>query len=359
LPGSDARPFAAYAADQSAPRIASDGESVMVVWAEDDGSLRATRITPDGTPLDGDGLVVTSALVDGAGAVAFDGRDWIVAYELYNESGSASADARVAYRRISRDGTLSAEITLPAGGFRADSIRVAASPDGTFAIVWAALNLLTANPQDGHLHASINGALPIELTKTQQGTPDVTWSGSAFRMVWIDSEWRTSTPPGEIHQYLAPIDVATGTLTTAGSLLAVVTYAVTDATSPRISGDFVIWSGGPYSPITVRDGAEELHIPTDLFSGAALAEVAIAADHSGRGLIIVPGNSVGAALLDGDNVRPIVVAAGGLDVDIVWTNHGWVGTWDRTIADPPFNFGRRVFVKSIDFGPSRRRAVRR
>jgi hypothetical protein len=316
-------PYALYAPQQASPRIVSDGaDALLVLWSE-------------GTTLRANEAVLTT---NGAWpAAAFDGRDWIIAY---------STNGNIVMRRMSRDGVLSKETKVGVGG---RYTRVASSGDGHFAIVWEFVGSL-GNPDAGSIRASIDGGAPFDLSNVVDGYPDVAWDGHTFRVIWVRSEWRWSTPPGYIHQYTVPIAVKLGSLDLDGHFE--ITESIDAAARwPRVAGEFATWSTD--QSIVVRRGSETVLQLRGRFDESP----GFATDGAGHAMLIYCCPTTAVLIGSGDQ-RPFRLAPDAGEPDVAWTRDGWVTAFVRTIDGPPYFHAPTVLLQPIDFTPERRRTAR-
>src|SRR6185436_5690063 len=98
-------PLARSATRQAGPAVAATGRDTLTVWQED-GGIRASRMLPNGTRLDGAGLVLSTGYADGVPNVVFDGERYVVAF---------SQDDEVVVRFVSpHDGLLPGVLRIPA-----------------------------------------------------------------------------------------------------------------------------------------------------------------------------------------------------------------------------------------------------
>lgn len=328
------------ATPQRVPHIASDGQSLLVIWSDGANTLRAARIAPDGADLDGDGIVVTSAYA-GASAVTFDGRDWLVAYTL--------SPNRVAFRRITADARLSPETSMMAGidpTGAADDVRVAAAPDGEFAIVWTTLQPGSA-PIAGSIRGSIDGQAPFQIGPPgAQSQPDVAWNGDAFRVAWVDVQSYLSQPPGNPHTEYLPVSVTVATLRPGPQVTVDATYK-SYAGWPRLAGGGVVWPQLD-GELVYRGVAGAMSVRGVPFPYIWSDPPAAAVDDAGRILVVWPGGATFVA----DGATPFATGIDGVNVDVAATHHGFVVAYARVVDGVS-----RVFVRTLDF-PPRGRAAR-
>jgi len=332
VPLANERPFALYAVAQTDPRIATDGEAMLVLWVDYGVALRVALITAGGTPLDGAGIILDAGYITNTGAVGFDGRDWIIAYPK---------GAGIAIRRMSRAGLPYAETVLPSSG-GAISIRIASPGDGHFVVVWESVNP-PGDRNSGTIRASIDGGAPIDLTHGVDSYSDVTWDGSAFRLAWMNYAWIWSSPPGYIHQYTVPQSITFASVNMKGELAIDDVVPTRAPALPRVAGSFRVWQGN--QGFIVRRGAEETTVRINQPTGFAI-------DDSGNAMLTATG---GAVLLGNDDRQSFIAMPSAGEPDVVWTRNGWLMAYTRIIDDAPFFHVPRVFIRTIDTTPARRR----
>lgn len=326
---SDAQPLARYATAQTQPRIATDGESALVMWTEPYSSLlHLSRIASDGSHLDGAGIRIERQDSAEPGAVAWDGNDWVIAY---------ATRGGVGLRTMNRSGELSEETLLPSLT-NATGVRLTSDGNGHFAVIWE-----TANPQP-LIRASIDGAPPADLTHFINAHPDVTWDSGAFRMVWMNYEHRGPDLLPPFQTPATPVGITFATMQRNG-FVSVDEVTQTDSDQrPRIAGKFsMLVKDG----VKIRRGADEIAKVSEMPS-------AFAVDDDGHALLVSPG---GKAVLIGAG-EPQSFAVGPADAgspDVVWTHNGWMMVYTRVVDESPYNHVQRVFVKTIDVSPARRR----
>jgi hypothetical protein len=303
-----------YEPDQTKPRIATDAQNVLVVWLDGKTTLRAARFAADGTPLDGEGIVLTRE-ADGPGAVAFDGRDWLIAYPLRG--------ARLGWRRLGQ----ATKHVLDAAGIGAAFVNIAAAPDGHFVIAWLA-EVPWADAPDGNVAISIDGAAPQLITNGHHREVALTWRGDAFALAWVNTELRMM-----FHTWYEAASLTTAALPAGGSVSLGGTINGY-ATAPRLAGEWLVYRDN--NGVEVRKDGQQWTLAGD---NPAVAD----------GLVIV---APGLAATPGG--APFYFTNGPIDApDGVLTQHGFVAAYEKPAHD-----GTRVWLSSVNpgMGPRRRTA---
>jgi len=333
----DAHPLALYATAQTGPRIATDGESALVMWMESR-ELRLSRIAPDGTHADGAGISIDLPDASETGAVAWDGNEWVIAYP---------SRAGVRLRTMTRAGVLSPETLLPSSG--ALEVHIASDGGGHFAVVWEELNPL-ANPDSGLIHVSIDGASPVELTHQINAYPDVTWDGGVFRMVWMNYEWRTGAGYGLVERHTVPVGLTFATINRSGYASITGSMLTDNDQRPRVAGEFTMFVN---DGVIVRRGTDDIALNAAV---SPSAPPAFAVDDDGHALLVSPGGR--ATLIGAGEPRSFDAAPDAAAPDVVWTRNGWMLVYTRVVDEAPYFHVPRVFIRTLDTTPARRHTSR-
>ena len=179
------KPLALGAANQSGPFFAYGAGITLAMWYEASG-LYALRIAPNGEPLDGPGILVTSALTN-AKAV-FDGSNFVIGY-ITDSSGSPPFErGTLKVRTLSAGGSLGDEWTI-AEQLRSAHYTLAARPEATL-VAWTPVDdsRLWAMQISSATRSIIAPAAPISpaLTGSNRfaGTPAAAWNGSDYLLAW-------------------------------------------------------------------------------------------------------------------------------------------------------------------------------
>jgi len=335
-PAGDAQPFALYAAAQSRPRIATDGESALVMWMEPRSGLRLSRVAPDGNHADGAGISIPLPDASETGAVAWDGNEWVIAYP--------SRDG-VRLHTMTRDGVLSPAKLFPSVA-AVIGVRLASDGGGHFAVIWEALNP-PQNRDSGVIRGSIDGAPSIDLTHLVNAHPDVTWDAGAFRLIWMNYEWRGSSSPPLLSPYTVPVGLTFATLERNGYLSITGTTPTVSDQRPRVAGEFTMFVT---DGVKVRRGADEIALDTAVSTSAPPA---FAVDDDGHALLVSPGGR--AVLIGPGEPQSFIAATDAGAPDLVWTHNGWMLVYIRVVDEAPYFHVQRVFIRTIDTMPARRR----
>jgi len=233
----EAVPLAHSATRQAGPAIAATSRDTLTAWQED-GGIRASRMLPDGTRLDGTGLVLSSGFDDGAPGVVFDGERYVVAF--------ANDDEVVVRFVSSRDGLLSNAIHIPA-----ENPGDVALANGTDAVllVW----------KDRAVRISRSMQLigtPIQLPDGGE-SPVAAWNGTEYLVAW-----RTVQLDFDYFYYRAIVGVRLNANLTLIDTQARVLGQVTDGTDRVIQHDdpALAWDGSHWLvAFTSQPWGEVLH----------------------------------------------------------------------------------------------------
>lgn len=182
---------------QSWPKVAFDGTNYLVVWMDyrglsSDYDICGTRIAPDGTILDPDGIVIAGT-EDGEyrPSIAFNGTNYYVVYERWVDVPYPYLD--IYGTRVTPDGTV-----LDPGGVRISrqgmdeySPAIASDGDGWFAL-WEYYGT-GSNPTLYGARINASGVL-IDTTNITvcnasgwQWVPTVTFNGTNYFAAWSDN----------------------------------------------------------------------------------------------------------------------------------------------------------------------------
>jgi hypothetical protein len=298
------------------------------MWMEPRSGLRLARIASDGSHADGAGISIELPDTGETGAVAWDGNEWVIAYPTR---------AGVQLRTMTHDGVLSPATLIPSFGgvFR---LRLASDNNGHFAVIWETGQLI---------RVSIDGALPVDLTHQVNAHPDVTWASGAFRMVWMNYEYRGAYDPPVSMPYPAATGITFATMNRNG-VVSIDGLTQTDSDQqPRVAGNFsMLVTDG----LKVRRDGDEIALNT---TASVTAPPAFAVDDDGHALFVSPGGR--AVLIGPGGAQPFVAAQDAGSPDVVWTRNGWMLVYTRVVDEAPYNHVQRVFVKTLDVSPARRR----
>ncbi len=203
---------------QTQPRAASSGAGSLVVWSERDaaglGDIRATRLAPDGTVLDPDGIDVFVGPGDQrVPDVTWDGESWFVVWEsrTVDANGNVVDYGDVYGIHVSSEGAVLdlAEILIVSGWGQHGYPSVAFG-EGVYLVAWHgpdATVRATAVSRTGVVYTP--GGFVLVDAPEGQTYPSVAYApgSDTFLVVWADRR-RTATVPGEpfSHEW-PPFDV--------------------------------------------------------------------------------------------------------------------------------------------------------
>lgn len=328
--------IARFAAEQSKPRVATDGEAMLVAWIEPYSTLRLSLVAADGSHTDVDHAITTGLGLFDSAAVAFDGAGWVIAYSSANG---------VALRRMTRDAVLSAETVLPSAA-PPNSIRIASPGDGHFVVVWEAV-VPPGDLNSGRTQASIDGGATIDIAPDVTSYSDVAWDGSVFRLVWMNWRWIWTTPPGYIHQYTTPVGLTFAQLNMKGELAIGETMQTRATGQPRVAGDLALFIDE--QGVVVRRGGFD--VPLNLWNWSS-EPPGFASDDAGNAVIATGETEV---LFSSDDRQSVLSLPGAGQPEVVHTRNGWVMVYTRIVDEPPYLHATRIFIRTLDFTPARRR----
>lgn len=252
---------------QSSPGVAFDGTNYLVVWADrrSGGSdIYAGRVDAAGQALDGTGVAVTTAAnVQSAPSVAWNGTNYLVAWEdLRTGVGRDIYAARVSPAGAVLDPNGIA-ITSAAGSQVAPSV---ASDGAGFFVAWEDPRSSSSTGLDV-LGARVTGSgsvldpssIAIATATGDQTAPSVAWSGASYLTVWQDER------SGAADVYGARVDLNARVLDASGIAVSRASRAQRD---PAVAWNgtrfLVVWSDG-------RSGGG-----TDVYGARVSAEGAVA-----------------------------------------------------------------------------------
>jgi hypothetical protein len=161
---------------QNGPRLAAGSSTTLVAWGEG-GGIYAARFTPEGLPLDGEGIRLGLPQADELVAplsVASNGKVYLVAWRR--------GDGQVAVSRITEEGTL----LDPSGGTLLTSpgtSLVAASDGQDFLLVWSNGGTLTSLrvPAEGAIAEAEHPQPALRFAETPLA---LIWNGSNYSLLW-------------------------------------------------------------------------------------------------------------------------------------------------------------------------------
>ncbi|MGQ9708159.1 MAG: hypothetical protein ACUVUR_04720, partial [bacterium] len=177
---------------QSEPAVGFDGTNYLVVWSDNrsgGADIYGARVSPSGMVLDTSGIVISAAENNQSSpALAFDGMNFLVVWEDGRSSSSDIYGARVT----------PAGVVLDSAGI---AISTAPRSQGSPAIVFDGSNYLVvwSDYRNVNGYADIYGArvhptgtvldpsgIAISTAPYDQSSPEVTFDGTNFLVVWED-----------------------------------------------------------------------------------------------------------------------------------------------------------------------------
>ncbi len=325
--------FTRFAPEQLRPRVATDGETTLVGWLEFYYTFHLSLVSADGTHMDA-GVIDLGDSFLSAGAVAFDGDKWIIAYTYappYPEPGE------LRFRRMTRGAALGAQTKVWTGPVY--SLRIASSDDGHFAMVWETFDPVIGDEKDATILASIDGGAPITIA-TGASYPDIAWDGREFRLAWITK---------------SPQRIAFASLSRTGKILPVDATGTLGIYPPRVAGRFGLFFNGCGIP-AVRRGALDMPLHFGSWSRDRFWSVpGFAVDDASNAVVTFDS----AAILLGNDDRELHASIPDAhDGEVVHTRNGWLLVYMREVDAPPYMHGSRVFIRTLDFTQARTRPIR-
>ena len=177
-------PVSTAAYSQSCPTVAFDGTNYLVAWQDyrsTDFDVYGARVSPAGNVLEPDGIAIaTSGTYQRFPAVAFGGGCFLVTYELWNDDGYDG----IWGRRVSPAGTV-----LDSGG-----IRVSQQGTGVSAVAFNGANFLVAWQNNGVWGTLVTAGGSVvnpdgsvlSARANRQKKPSSAWDGNNYLTVWQD-----------------------------------------------------------------------------------------------------------------------------------------------------------------------------
>jgi hypothetical protein len=187
-------------ASQSVPSVAFDGTNFLVVWEDTRGpsgrDIFGARVRPDGTVLDATGIPISMAPNDqGAPAVAWGGTSFLVVWhDFRNDDGTAKSS--IVGARVSSSGTVLDSAGIPISS--TDSLlNPSVAWNGTnFLVAWEAF--VGGNFDIRAARVDTNGtvldaAANVSTASNGQFAPQVASNGASFFVVWQDQRSGSSS----------------------------------------------------------------------------------------------------------------------------------------------------------------------
>ena len=272
---SDTQPLYLSLPDQQNLKVASDGVVALAGWSES-GFVRVGRIDPGGALLDGAGIVVAPDLAPQQilAALLFDGVNYFVLIHELEFNVQDALYARIVHR------------------------------DGTFA----------------------TGLIPVTTPGQQIGQPTAFWTGSAYRVMWVDQQFPGSGKPYKI----VAVDVMTNGVASAPVATALSTFSPDDSFS-------ILWSA---RPLYVEANGYTARFLDDL------STITIPNDPTKTG-----GVTTGPAVTNGTNILIPWTTFSPLTASPFGANF-WIARWDLKgkVLDFPWLVGSTASSISIGLG---------
>lgn len=178
---------------QAAPAVAWNGSNFLVVWQDSrsgtTSDIYASRVSGAGAILDGSGIAVsTAANQQSSPVVAWNGSNFLVAWEDYRSGGSFDVYAS----RVSGAGVVLDASGVAVSTVAGDQYSPAVASDGSnFLVAWQ--DIRSGSSYD--IYASrVSGAgavldgtgVVVSAAANGQGFPAVAWNGSNYLVAWHD-----------------------------------------------------------------------------------------------------------------------------------------------------------------------------
>ncbi len=178
---------------QQTPSIAFDGVNYLVVWADRRSTnfdIYGCRVSPSGTVLDPDGLVIATAEYDlWHPSVAFDGANYLVVWE--DERNGSDTD--IYGCRVDPSGTVLDPEGIAISTVEGNECSPSVASDGTnYFVVWKD----NRNGSDSDIYGSRlspagsvldTAGLAISTGVADQWSPSLTFDGANYLVVWVDN----------------------------------------------------------------------------------------------------------------------------------------------------------------------------
>ena len=129
-------PISTQFSDERQPAISFDGTNYLLAWVSgisDDSRINGARVTPAGNVLDPSGIAIATTPFKGSPTLAFDGTNYLVAWEYY-----AAGDSQIYGARVTPAGTVLDPDGNPISTAPYAQSRPALAFDGTnYMVAWA------------------------------------------------------------------------------------------------------------------------------------------------------------------------------------------------------------------------------
>ncbi|HEX8171995.1 MAG TPA: hypothetical protein VF824_15770 [Thermoanaerobaculia bacterium] len=361
------RVLALSANRHASPAIASAGDQHLVAWREASG-IYASRLAADGQPLDGRGILIDGGNA-GDPAVAFDGRQYVIAY-----STMVGDQLFATVRFVTRAGALRPQKLAIAAARQQFPMSVALAPDdrGTL-LLWTAGAVRAAHIQRETLTVDI-GPADVLPQSAQAGELAASWNGSEYLVVYSELD----SPPLVNPAFPMPARIRATRVTASliprdpGTLL-VGDHGHDADSSPRVSSDgrdwLVVWNDpdGVWSRRVLADGTMPGDIDGTRVSDGSFPDV----EWNGASYTVAwknrgPEGQLVQATIPRDGTPSAVGArlvsttrSPANAIDLAITSRGPIVAYLKLATGPEFGDVERTFVRLLDDAPLPRvRAVR-
>jgi NADH:ubiquinone oxidoreductase subunit len=177
--------------DQDDPAIALDGANFLVTWTDErsgSSDICAARVTPQGTVLDPNGILVSTAAGGWSPAIAFDGTNFLVTWMDYRSGSSYDIYAA----RVTPQGTVLDPNGIPVSTAAYDQWSPALAFDGAnFLVTWmdyrsgSSYDVYAARVTPQGTVLDPNG-IPVSTAAYDQGSPAIAFDGANFLVTWAN-----------------------------------------------------------------------------------------------------------------------------------------------------------------------------
>jgi MYXO-CTERM domain-containing protein len=314
--GVDAPVTVQAAQSQALNSVVFDGTNYFVAWADlrpnqtsdgEDvtGAIYGTRVTPAGTLLDPQGILIASGSYLGTPRVSSDGADYLVVWEQDTADGF-----RVRAARVSSTGSASGPIGVPLAAGALSQVEPVVAFDGThYLVAWCE----STQPSTQEMRAARIGVDGTVLdapalvlpTSGDSASPAIAFDGTNYLVVWQE----TSLGSGDIHGVR---------VSPAGGVLDLAPIPISAAVNAQ------------QEPVVAFDGTNYLVAWTDGRSGVGTNVYAARVDPDGD-------------VLDGNGVQLCSASHGQSTPAVAFDGAGYLVVWQDTRQPESFEiYGTRV-----------------